>query len=43
MPSQETDNETPCGDHICEECPLFESGGCDLVIGDAENHPIRRQ
>ena len=39
--SQET--ETPCEDSICEECPKFESGTCDLVKSDEEvNFPIFR-
>ena len=33
-PSQET--ETPCGDNLCEECPKFESGTCDIVKSDEE-------
>ena len=33
-PSQET--ETPCEGYICEECPKFESGTCDLVKSDEE-------
>ena len=33
-PSQE--NETPCEDNICEECPKFETSTCDLVRSDQE-------
>ena len=33
-PSQEI--ETPCGDNLCEECPKFESGTCDIVKSDKE-------
>jgi hypothetical protein len=34
-PSQETES-TPCADNICEECPKFESGTCDIVKSDEE-------
>ena len=37
MPSRDDEDTTPCGDHICEECPEFEKGTCDTVKSDAES------
>ena len=32
-PLQEND-DAPCADHICEECPHFQAGTCDTVMPD---------